>query len=156
MENFSEMQHLYSIRDADNIVTATGEGKLPFVSADDVASVAFRALTNEKSHNTDHLLLGPELLSYDDAAALLTTKLGREITHIKISEDDLAKGMTSFGIPADYAKLLAELDTTIKNGNEERLNSVILDVTGHQPRKLEDFVEKCAESGVWARSERVD
>jgi festuclavine dehydrogenase len=63
------MQHLYSIRDADNIVTATGEGKLPFVSADDVASVAFRALTDEKSHNTDHLLLGPELLSYDDVSS---------------------------------------------------------------------------------------
>ena len=69
-ENFSEMQHLHSIRDADNIVTATGEGKLPFVSADDIAAVAFRALTDEKSHNTDYLLLGPELVSYDDVSSL--------------------------------------------------------------------------------------
>ena len=69
------MQHLYSIRDADNIVTATGEGKLPFVSANDIAAVAFRALTDEKPHNTDYLLLGPELLSYDDVSSLSDSRL---------------------------------------------------------------------------------
>jgi uncharacterized protein YbjT (DUF2867 family) len=44
------------------------KAKSPFVSADDVAAVAFRALTDEVAHNTDHLLLGPELLSYDDVS----------------------------------------------------------------------------------------
>ena len=67
-ENFSEMQHLSTIRDEDKIITATSEGKLPFVSADDIAAVAFRALTDEVSSNTDHLILGPELLSYDDVS----------------------------------------------------------------------------------------
>ncbi len=60
------MQHLPTIRDDDMIITATGEGKVPFVSADDIAAVAFRALTDEVPHNTDHLILGPELFSYDD------------------------------------------------------------------------------------------
>jgi len=64
------MQHLHSIRDRNHIVTATGEGKLPFVSADDIATVAFRALTDEKPHNTDYLILGPELLSYDNVSSL--------------------------------------------------------------------------------------
>jgi festuclavine dehydrogenase len=62
------MQHLLTIRDEDKIITATGEGKVPFVSADDIATVAFRALTDEVPHNTDHLILGPELLSYDDVS----------------------------------------------------------------------------------------
>lgn len=63
------MGHLSTIRDEDRIVTATGKGKLPFVSADDIAAVAFRALTDKVSHNTDHLILGPELLSYDDVSS---------------------------------------------------------------------------------------
>ena len=46
--------------------TATGNGKVPFVSANDIAAVAFRALIDEKPHNTDHLILGSDLLSYDD------------------------------------------------------------------------------------------
>ena len=70
---------------------------------------------------------------------------------MKISEDDLAKGMVNFGIPEDYAKMLAELDTAIKNGEEERLNSVILDVVGHPPTRFEDFVDRCVKSGVWTK-----
>ena len=66
MENFSEQQHLPTIRDQDVIITASGEGKVPFVSADDIAECAFRALTDEKAHNRDHLILGPELLCYDE------------------------------------------------------------------------------------------
>jgi len=66
MENFSEMQHARTIREQDCIITGTGQGKVPFISANDIAAVAFRALTDEVAHNTDHLILGPELFSYDD------------------------------------------------------------------------------------------
>lgn len=151
MENFSEMEHGHSIRSEDRILTATGEGKVSFVSANDIAAVAFRALTDEVLHNTDHLILGPELFSYDDVAEILTKKLGREITHVKLTEDELADAMTNFGIPGDYASLLAQLDTAIKNGEEERLNSVILDVTGREPIRFQEFVERCVEKGVWMK-----
>jgi festuclavine dehydrogenase len=66
MENFSEMQHMRTIQDQDSITTATGDGKVPFVSADDIAAVAFRALTDKVAHNTDHLILNSELWSYDE------------------------------------------------------------------------------------------
>lgn len=75
MENFSEQQHLPTIRDQDMIVTATGEGKVPFVSAEDIAEVAFRALTDERAHNTDHLILGPELYSYDEVRKFSIVRL---------------------------------------------------------------------------------
>jgi festuclavine dehydrogenase len=65
-ENFSEVGHLITIREQDQIISATGEGKIPFVSADDIAAVAFRALTDIVSHNTEHLILGPALWSYDE------------------------------------------------------------------------------------------
>lgn len=55
--------HLYNKK---ALYSATGNGKAPFVSADDIAAVAYHALTDEKSHNTDYLVLGPELLSYDE------------------------------------------------------------------------------------------
>lgn len=82
---------------------------------------------------------------------MLTQKLGRKITHRKVRENDLAYAMSSFGVPDDYAKLLAQLDTAIKNGAEERLNSVILDVTGREPRTFQDFVQRCIESGFWVK-----
>ncbi len=64
-ENFGERWHLATIQDEGKIYTACGEGKFPFISAMDIAAVAFRALTDEKTHNTDYLLEGAELLSHD-------------------------------------------------------------------------------------------
>ena len=69
MQNFSESHHCVTIRSEGKIYSATGNGKLSWVSADDIAAVAFRALVDQKPHNTDHLILGPELLSYDDVSA---------------------------------------------------------------------------------------
>ena len=50
-------------------MTATMDGRIPFVSADDIADVAFRALTDKESHNTEHLIVGPELYSHDEVCA---------------------------------------------------------------------------------------
>ena len=65
------MQHQPSIQNEDRIVTATGDGRVPFVAASDIAAVGFHALTDEVPHNTDHLILGPELLSYNDVRLIL-------------------------------------------------------------------------------------
>jgi hypothetical protein len=66
------MQHLPTIRDQDQIITAAGAGKVPFVSAGDIAAIAYRALTDQVPHNTDRLILGPELLSYDQVSLPLS------------------------------------------------------------------------------------
>ncbi|TVY68925.1 Agroclavine dehydrogenase, partial [Lachnellula suecica] len=104
---------------------ATGSGKVPFVAVADIAAVAFHALTDSEPHNTDHLILGPELFSYSEVAELMSEKLGREIKHVDISERELAEGMKGFGIPGDYADMLAQLDTAIREGKEERLNGTV-------------------------------
>ncbi len=61
--------------------------------------------------------------------------------------------MEGFGIPKDYARILANLDTKIKNGEEERMNDVVLRITGKQPRGLEGFVVEAAGRGVWERTD---
>lgn len=66
IENFLEDGLRSLIKNQGKLYTATGNGKAPFVSADDIAAVAYRALTDEKSHNTDYFILGPELLNYDE------------------------------------------------------------------------------------------
>ncbi|OAS99920.1 ergot alkaloid biosynthetic protein A, variant [Blastomyces dermatitidis ER-3] len=150
MENFSEGQHLLSIKEESKIYSATGEGRVPFVSAEDIARVAFRALTDARPHNTEHLILGPELLSYDDLADILSSVLGRTIAHVKLSEAELAARMEStLGIPQDYAQMLAVLETNIKNGEEDRMNDDVEKVTGKGPRRFRDFSE--ASSGCWVK-----
>lgn len=66
--------HLHDIKENNTIITASADGKLGFVSADDIADLTFEALTDAKSHNTDHILTGPELLSYDDVLSFFPQK----------------------------------------------------------------------------------
>ncbi len=52
---------------------------MDFISADDIVDVAVSALTDEKSHNTDHIITDPELLSYDDARPILLCYIPLEL-----------------------------------------------------------------------------
>jgi festuclavine dehydrogenase len=56
---------VHTISNLNSIFTAAQDGKIPFISADDIADVAYHALTDEKSANCDLRVLGPELLTYD-------------------------------------------------------------------------------------------
>jgi hypothetical protein len=70
------------------------------------------------------------------------------ITHVKISEEQMAATMEQF-MPSDYAKMLAGLDTAIKEGKEDRLSDVVLNVTGRPPKKFEVYLGECVPRGVW-------
>lgn len=56
---------VYTIGQLNCIFTATQDGKIPFISADDIADVAYHALTDDESANCDLRVLGPEILTYD-------------------------------------------------------------------------------------------
>ncbi|KAM3077553.1 hypothetical protein ACMFMG_006890 [Clarireedia jacksonii] len=141
MENFSEQHHRATIRDTSSITSATGNGKVPFVSADDIAAVGFHALTDENLQRRDLVILGPELLSYDDVAETISRAVGRKITHNKASAEELSRMMMRGGMPKDYANMLAAMDDAISKGAEEKLSNTIQEVTGKQAKRFADFVE---------------
>ena len=68
MQNFSESLHRGPIRNEGKFYSATNNAKIPFVSTEDIARVAQRLLLDHEPHNTDYVVLGPELLSYDDVS----------------------------------------------------------------------------------------
>ena len=67
-ENLSEPGHGHfeTITHHSKIFTACSNGKIPWVSASDIAAVAFHTLTDDKPHNRAYRILGPELLTYDE------------------------------------------------------------------------------------------
>jgi len=72
LENIAEQDnHVASIRDESKIYSASGDGRIPWISADDIAAVAVQILTRADLPNTEFLILGPELLTYDDVSYLM-------------------------------------------------------------------------------------
>ena len=69
LDNFAEQpHHAKSIREEGKLYSATGDGRLPWVSTDDIAACAVQTLTVPRPPNTDYFILGPELLTYGDVS----------------------------------------------------------------------------------------
>lgn len=152
MQNFSEQQHLATIRDEGVIYSATGDGRVPFVHADDIAAVAVAALLGETAANRDHILTGPRALSYAEAAAIITTAVGRPVRHQRLREGELARRLARHGMEPAYAASLAAMDTAIASGSEDRVSDAVEAVTGRRPISLETFAAEAGE--VWRAAPR--
>ncbi|KAK4205228.1 hypothetical protein QBC40DRAFT_323156 [Triangularia verruculosa] len=139
--------HRESIKRESKIYSATEDGKIPWVSADDVAGVAVRALVGGEAMNTEWIVLGPELLSYDEVAKILTEVLGRRIVHVDLTTEELEERLVMFWMPEEYARMMSAMDTAIKFGAENRTNDVVFSVTGEAPRKFREYAESVKD--VW-------
>ncbi|KAL8945748.1 MAG: hypothetical protein Q9222_007757 [Ikaeria aurantiellina] len=139
-----------TIRDEGKIYTAAKEGKVPFISAEDIAGVAYRGLVDEKSHDCDHVIVGPENLTYGQLAETLTSVLGRPIEHVNYTEDQVRERLVKLGLNEGYAKMLSALDTSVSQGKEELHNDVVEKVTGRRPLTFKEFAEKSRD--VWQKA----
>lgn len=136
MQNFTGAHpHAHSVRAEGVLRSATGDGRVGFVDAEDIAAVAARALTDEHAPNADLVLTGPEALSYDDVAALLTEATGRPVVHHRLSYEQLRDRLAA-QLPAEFAALLAGMDRDIAAGAEDRVTDIVRAVTGRPARSL--------------------
>ena len=150
MENFSEGHHLRSIREEGRIYSATEAGRVPFISADDIAAVAQAVLTREACLNSDFVLTGGQPISYDEVAGCIGGAIGRAVSHHRISADELAARYRSLGLPTLHAQTLAAMDTAIANGVEDRVTDWVQQLTGRHPASFDEFVE--ASASKWRAS----
>ena len=147
MENFSEQQHRVSIVEENAIFSATGNGRVAFVSADDIAAVAAAVLTDPETPNGEMVLTGPSALSYDDVAQIISEVVGRRIVHRKLPVDALAERFRQLGLPADYAHTLANMDGLLASGAEDRTTGVVSSVLGRLAIPFERYAQSA--KGAW-------
>ncbi|MEQ3553921.1 NAD-dependent epimerase/dehydratase family protein [Pseudonocardia nematodicida] len=140
LQNFTG-DHLVAdgIRDRGEIVSATGRGRVGFVDAGDIAAVAAHVLLDDVERPGELVLTGPEALSYDDAAELLTAA-GRPTVHRSVPPAEFAALVAASGIDPAFAEFLAGLDTAIADGAEDRVTDTVELVTGRRPRGFREVV----------------
>ncbi|SLN73590.1 ergot alkaloid biosynthesis protein [Ruegeria meonggei] len=146
MQNFSELHHRNPIRDEAAIYTATDDGRIGFIDAGDIAACAAALLVAGTVENTDYILTGPEAISYDVVAETLTYQLGRQISHDRLTVDELAERHQSLGLPEEYARALAAMDGAIAAGAEDRVTDNVQKLTGKVPASIVEFVQQNIEA----------
>jgi len=147
MQNFSEGQHLATIRDEDSIYSATEDGRVPFVSADDIAASAVAALTCTSSFNTDFVLTSDRAITYDEIAERISRAIGRTISHRRLSAEALAERHRVRGMGQIFAQTLAAMDAAIAAGAEDRVTGCVEYLAGRSPITFDAFVE--ANMALW-------
>ncbi|KAF8646466.1 hypothetical protein AX16_007203 [Volvariella volvacea WC 439] len=117
-ENFTTI-FLGPIKAKNEFPTTTKQGKVPFISVDDITEVAKESLIADKAPNTDTFILGPELLTYDEAAEILSEVIGRKITHKHNSEEEALKfWMGEDDAAEELARAILWMEGLIANGTE--------------------------------------
>ncbi|MBL4725062.1 MAG: ergot alkaloid biosynthesis protein [Rhizobiaceae bacterium] len=142
MQNFSEGQHLAPILDDSAIYTATQDGCIGFIDAEDIASCAATLLTAPRVENTDYILTGPEAISYDAVAEIFSRRLGRTVEHKRLTREAIAQRFLDLGFPDSYANTLAAMDDTIAGGSENRVTGNVRALVGREPTSVDTFVER--------------
>lgn len=142
MQNFTgDHPHARSIRAEGTVSTATGAGRVGFVDADDIAAVAVHALTDDRAPNTDLVITGPQALSYDDIAAVVTGVTGRKVTHRRLTYEQMRDRLAPT-MPVEFAAMLAGLDRAIAEGSEDRTTDTVHRLTGRPPGTFRAFAER--------------
>lgn len=116
MENWAAM--LPAAREAGVLPSALLplEHKSEVVSAVDVGRTAADLLFDPRPGTHIVNLAGPAEYSAADAAAALSTLLGKEVTAAPSSRDETVAGLLAAGLGADYAAKLADLDDAVNAG----------------------------------------
>lgn len=142
MQNFTGAHPLATgIRERGEIVTASGNGRLGWIDAEDIAAVAAVALL-DRHLSGEHLLTGPQALSYRAAASVITGFTGRPISVVDAGADDIRRAYLAAGMPADFAAGLAGVDAGLRAGSEDRVTTTVQDLTGRPPRSFREFVRR--------------
>jgi uncharacterized protein YbjT (DUF2867 family) len=121
------------------IHTAAGEGRVAMVDARDVAAVSVDALTSRRCEGKTYTLTGPQALSFDEVAEILSEQTGKRIRHVRVAPEDVRNTLHRSGVEAWFARDMAKLQSMLAAGYEDLVTDDVRTVTGTSPCTLAEF-----------------
>lgn len=116
-----------------------GDGKLSFIDARDIASVAAVALTEDGHRGKGYPLTGGEALTFAEGTAIISKTTGRAIQYDESSADELrAVIMKAGGYPGPLP-LLDRMYEQIRQGLVAPVDDAVRQVLGRAPITFEQF-----------------
>jgi uncharacterized protein YbjT (DUF2867 family) len=147
-QNFSEEFWREQVQ-SNEVVLPAGDTPEPFVDADDIADIAFAALTDDRHIGQLYELTGPRLLTFAEAVQEISRAVGREIRYMPISVESFAAAAVEQGVPGDVAELLGYLFSEVLDGRNARLTDGVQRALGREPRDFGDYARDAAATGIW-------
>src|SRR5687768_1883189 len=125
------------------LVHNSGDGKTAYVSREDCAAAAAAVLTTEGEGHEDKAydITGPQALSQDDVAALLSEVSGRPVEAVAVDDEAFIEGLSAAGVPEPAAREIASYGRAIREGYIDQISDAVENLTGRPPRSLREVFE---------------
>jgi NAD(P)H dehydrogenase (quinone) len=118
-----------------------GQGRVAAVAQDDVADAAAAVIVHPGAHaGVTYDLTGPDSLTLDEVAALLTEATGRKVTYHPETVEEAYRSRASFGVPDWQVDAWVSTYTAIAAGEMDGVSDAVPRLTGHRGTALVDLL----------------
>ncbi|MCC3766840.1 NAD(P)H-binding protein [Streptomyces sp. UNOC14_S4] len=129
---------------ADELRMPTGEGREPFIDAEDIAEAAVAALTGEGHAGQTYELSGPEALTWGEAVAEIARATGRALRFTPVDDEEALEVLTAAGWPREFVEQYLPLLAHIRHGRSATLSDGVQRLLGRAPGSVAAYTERVA------------
>jgi uncharacterized protein YbjT (DUF2867 family) len=143
MQNFLDMSA--TIAREGKIRAASGDGKIPFIDARDIAAVAEVTLTSAGHEGKKYVLTGPEALSYGEVAGIIGGAIGRPVAYVAESPEEARERLLRAGAPTwTIESMIALAAYQRAGGSTAMVSGAVTELLGRPARSFSQFVRDYA------------
>lgn len=124
------------------------DAKQSTVDVRDLAEATFNILTQVGHENKIYEFSGPEALSFNDVAQILSETTGQDISYIAVPEAAAKQAMLEAGMPEWNAHVLAEIQGVFGTGAYDYVTSDLEQVLGRKSRTFKEFAQDFREAFI--------
>jgi uncharacterized protein YbjT (DUF2867 family) len=122
------------------VYSDSGDGKIPFIDARDIAAVAAVTLTKPGHYGKKYVITGSEALSHRQATEIISNTIGKPLRFVDESPDAARKRREREGYPpAIIESFLATSAYQRAGGKTVTITNVVSDLTGRPPLTFSEF-----------------
>ena len=117
-----------------------GTGKATFLTREELAEATAAAALAVDGSKEVYELTGAAAHSYADIAAAVSKVTGKPVRYQAVPEQDYAKALQDWGVPAWMAGSLGNMYTAVAQGRFAKVTGDFAAITGRPPRSLDQTV----------------
>lgn len=129
------------------VLTGLGEGRVAFVSRDDVGAAAAGILLGKGQPGAIYNATGPAALGGAERAAVISEVTGKPMQFMALAEDQLRDGMAGAGVPEPYINSMIDIEKKYVEGSFDVVTGDVERLGGRKPRSLEKVLRESLQQG---------
>jgi len=121
--------------------TSAGDGRISYGGRDAFAAAIAAGLASDAAGSQTYTLTGPEAVTTAEIAALVSEIVGKPISVVQLSDEQLEAGLKQHGLPETIAKMIVSFDTNTREGHIDMVTDAVEKLSGSKSPTIRSFIE---------------